>query len=190
MSLNLKLGADWAANAKSLFLDDETGSAPPGGWGAGTNPTIASVQTAQVVITRPDLTILAPINVYPTLPNTDGIAFEATNQALGYGTGPIVDGPYNFNYTVTGLFNSEPYTVNYNRTKFLYPSVCCCVSRMAAKVRAQGKKCKDKDREAFSDAWDLLELLKDAVKCGNMTEANEFLLQLQTICAANDCGCH
>jgi len=190
MSLLLKLKATWSGNARSLFATDITGVSPPGGWGVGSNPTIASVQTAQLIITRPDGTVLPAINVYPTLPNTDDISFEITTAMLGYGSGPIVDGAYNFNYTVTGLFNSEPYTVNYNRSKFLYPAVCCCVEKMAAKVRACAKNCKDATKEAFSDAWDTLELLKDAVKCGNMTEANEFLLQLQTVCDQSDCGCH
>lgn len=188
MAFTLKLGVGWANNMKSLYLYDTSGTGLTG-WGNGSNPLITNTLTATVTITLPDNTTLAPINVYPTLPNTNDIYFEVTNVMLGLSASdPIVDGVYFFSYTITGT-DGTPYTYTYAQYKFLTPQVCCCVLKMSARVKPCKKGCKNEAKVAYSDAFDTLTLLQNAASSGNMNEAAEFLLELQTICESNNCGC-
>ena len=188
MAFTLKLSASWATNMKSLYLYDASGTGATG-WDNGANPTIVSALTATVTITLPDNTVLAPINVYPTLPNTTDTFFEVTNVMLGLGiTEPITDGIYFFQYVVTGN-NGAPYTYTYAKYKFLTPQVCCCLSKMSAKARSCKKGCKDPVRIAFANAWDTMVLMQDAASSGKLIEAQEFLTELQLICTQQDCGC-
>jgi hypothetical protein len=189
MAFTLKLGVSWASNMKSLYCRDVSGTGLTG-WGNGGNPTIASSLTATITITLPDNTTLAPINVYPTLPNTNDIYFEVTNVMLGLGvTEPITDGIYYFKYIVTGN-DGGAYTYTYAQYKFLTPQVCCCVSKLAARVKPCTKGCKNEAKIVYSDAFDTLMLLQDAASSGNLNEAAEFLTELQNICTQADCGCN
>lgn len=190
MAFTLKLSVDWATNMKSLQLYDNSGTGTTG-WGNGTNPTILGVSTATVTITLPDNTVLAPINVYPTLPNTNDIYFQVTNVMLGLGAADLItDGIYFFEYVVTGLDGlGAPYTATYAQYKFLTPQGCCCLSKMAAKAKTCKSGCKDPARVAYSNASDTMALINDAASSGLLVEAQEFLTELQLICANADCGC-
>lgn len=189
MALVLKLSTGFSNNCKTIVIYDETGDSDAGSWGVGGNPAISTVLTATLGVRLPDGTVIAPISVYPTLPNVTGLGFNLTNVLMGLqATTLIQSGAYVFDYVVTGD-DGSPYTYSTSVTKFLACAECCCRDKYAAKVSACGGNCGDVSYEQYSQLWDDIELMQNAASCGHINEANEFLLKVQLVCAQIDCNC-
>lgn len=192
MPLAPKVNPVVASDSKSAFIYDATGNydpvTNPGGYG-GINPLASTAATATLGITLPDGTVIAPINIYPTLPNITDVPFVLTNVMIGLAaTDPMPDGSYLFTYVITGT-SGTPYTATSVAYKFLTGQACCCVAKLAAKTSSDNCECTDEDKENFSNAWDLLELAKDAAACGKRNEADEYLTSLSLICSNLNCQC-
>lgn len=179
-------------DCKSILIYDNIGvydaTSNPGGFNS-PNPVIGSVLTRTITITFPDGTTIAPISVYPTLPNLNDIPFLILNTDMGLpATQSIPEGAWYFVDTITGN-NGSPYTATNSYFKYLACSVCCCVKKAAGRASGKGCKCTKADKIAFSEVWDDYELMMDAAACGKFNQANEILAQLQLTCKKLNCGC-
>lgn len=183
--IKLKFSVSSATDCKSIRFTDETGrytSSNVSGYGT-PNPELSDFTSATVEVTAPDGNNYT-VNVFPTLPANDCTFYKIYNTDLGLGsTDSIPDGLYYFNYTIEGPTYIETAT----RYVMLDCNVECCVNKLAAKVETCG--CDSKSLQAFSDAWDMLMAMRNAMACGKTSQASEILTYLQGICNKTGCGC-
>lgn len=115
MPFELKFSTTEKSDAKSIDIKDTTGlyvsSTNPTGYGSDEpSPRVNEVTTATIAVTLPGNTAPeADIDVYPTLPNTDGTAFNilATDVDNTPANEKFDDGVYRILYSIAGTYTAE-----------------------------------------------------------------------------------
>lgn len=158
------------------------------GWGS-PNPETSDATAATLTVTMPDGTTTYSFNLltegFPTTDNTVG--FEILGSDLGYGTNAqIDDGKYTFTYTV--VTPSQTYTTS--KTKLFYCQTKCCVDRLLAQAANDiDCTCNSENLKKANEADDLLQVLIQAAKCGDVTRFTKIQELLDKYCNGIDCGC-
>lgn len=124
MAFQLKFKVTEKADSKSFDVEDTTGlynaDTNPTGYGSDDpSPRINEVSTATVAVTLPKKdTAETPIDVYPTLPNTDDTVKNilATDVDNTPASGKFDDGVYKFEYRITGTYTAEKRIVEHTLT--------------------------------------------------------------------------
>ena len=160
----------------------------PTGWGA-PNDTLADVTTPVTLdITLPNGTTTYSIDLTTTSPtfpvNQAPDELEVDMSSMGGSAGDkIPDGIYTFVYTVTTTNATYTQTV----TAAFYCQVNCCVLSMFKDLNVDCDCC-DEDRNNLMSAYLLLQGLKYAANCGNISEFNSILAALQKKCTQSNCS--
>lgn len=189
MALIPKISAYVEDNCTTLVIKDLTREYDavdnPGGYGT-PNIEIGDVTGVTILITIPGsttpITITNPVGL-PTLDTT--FKYEVSTSVLS----PIPDGIYKIEYIITAGDESFSYGPRYF---FFTCNVECCVFRIYSQI-AQSTDCAC-DSNIIKNALyasTLLEGLKSAKDCGNITAVNNILNKLTEMCglAGQDCGC-
>ena len=182
MALIPKITICSEGNCETWQVYDATGTYSTdnlGGFGA-PNPTVANVTAATISFVLSDGTVIAAINVYDTLPNTNDVPFEITNTLAGI-TGTFPDGLTTWVYTITASGN----TIVGNGSQYLLCNSECC----ARNFGSADLSCNKSKMKKFIKASEYLWLIKASVGCGNITAADKILTKLQRLCAGSGCGC-
>jgi hypothetical protein len=190
MALIPKISACVENNCKTLVIKDITGEYDAvdntGGYGT-PNIAIGAVTSSTLTITIPSsvtpIVIVNPVGL-PTLDNA--FKYEVSSTLLS----PVPDGIYKIEYAVTDgitVFNYGP------RYFFFTCNVECCVFRIFSKI-AQTVDC-GCDSNIVKNALyasTLLDGLKAAKDCGNISAVNNILNKLNEMCglSGQDCGCN
>lgn len=162
------------------------------GWGA-PNATLASVTTpVNLVVTLPDGTTSYTINLLSTTPafpvdtlTSNEVTFDMSNIG-GTAGDSIPDGVYTFVYTVT----TSGGTYTQTATVAFYCQVSCCVYTMFKDLDIECDCCDD-DRKRITDAYLMLKGLIYSANCGNISQFNSILEELQRLCTNTNCSnCH
>lgn len=194
MATVLKFEIVQSTDCKSFYIKDTTGvyddTTNPTGWcpssgGCGVNYAIADVFSDTLDITLQNGTVIPQIEMYPILPNTDGILYQVLNTALGLAADePITDQILNIVRTVNigDLITTETQGVLCQST--------CCVAKAAATVDNCGDcDCENEDLENFLIKQGWLLVTQNAVDCNKSLKAAKILSHLTDICNGSDCGC-
>ena len=163
-----------------------------GGYG-GNNPDFGDLLTAVVRITLPDAEDYIQINVGGVLPNTDDTEKIIFNTDLGLGADDkLPDGVWTFEYIITGVFNTVPFTESITEQAAFTCRLECCKDKKNSLINIQGKDCKtlSNDDKKLLDEASLLENLLINIQynmdCDKPNQAGEIIKFAQNIC---DCGC-
>lgn len=175
MALQVDFTACQSRDCKSLDIEDETGlydaTTNPTGFG-GINPSVSDVDVATIIVENPEGDTFE-IDVYPTLPNTDGVKFTINNTDIGLeATDEIPDGLYLITYTVSGVFGSTAFESEKIKYVLFKCQVTCCMKEEVAELKVEDCECEDNE-----DTMDLLKrvVLLDSAKlaatCGQRGNA-------------------
>lgn len=188
MAVELDFKICQSIDCSTFTFVDTTGSYNsvdnPGGWGS-PNEEISDARSANLNI------VLSNGNSYNIdlfntgyFPTTDiNFQFDLTNEDFGYLTSsPIDDQIMNFTYTVTT--STETYTCNFQQA--FYCQVQCCVMSMFIDIDIECDCSKNKIDTALK-AYALLKGLIYSGNCGNKTNFNNILTQLNKICKNSNC---
>lgn len=209
MALNININVNRSLDQFSFIMTDETGLYNPntntGGYGA-PNPDVGDFIAASVGITVCDTTTLLPtgqfyfINVYPTIPNTNGTGFLIPNTSLGLAADQkIPDGVYKFFVE----FNTDDAQYNTTEYEVFYEIVGCCIDTLTIEAAGCGCSSESKKIKDIVKANMWLGLLRPSVneigqisesaieRCGQYEKAAEIIRELQKICNNQNCkGCN
>lgn len=174
-----------------LIVTETTGSynaiSNTGGYGA-PNPTTGSVSAYSLIITDPN-DVSYTINLFTTtyFPTTDStIEYSIPLTSLGNRT-VIEDGFWQFNWTVT---STGPVTSTGNSASYFTCNSECCVKALLAKIDLTTDCCcsdESSDTNDYLKAKVLLEGLKNAAFCGNLTLFDNIKSSLDRICQKTNC---
>lgn len=193
MALLPKLKIVQSTDCKSFYLNDITGLynsvTNVGGYGD-VNPDVADVTAASVDILLSDGTTLT-VNVYPTLPNTDGVLYQVLNTALGLAS----------DAAITDFITNIIYTVSVGVTDYTYTTydavlcnVTCCVNTLNATIEFCGDcDCDNPAMDKYLRAFAMLKSISNALYCTPQlpNKAMAILTSLQEYCSQNNgCGCN
>lgn len=164
------------------------------GWNA-PNFTIASAQTATLSLLTNLSATPVSINLFPSLfPTTDDTQeYIVTNTILGY-TGKISDQIMPVTYTVTGIFNSVPYTLTAFKYIGIFNALECCKAKLLAKAAQASTNCSCKKKCSCGCediVWQaarfatLFEAMQDAICDNQIPAARCTFAFLQKICSCN-----
>ncbi len=108
-----------------------------------------------------------------------------------YSGGPYSDGHYTIEYSIYP--SSPPVTVTYTKTKdqFFICQIDCCISKMVSKI-PDYYQCEGCDREYIRNTLilnGLLLALKDKVRFGLWSEAQDIWDVLDSMCDWKNCNC-
>ena len=200
MSVSLNFTLTEASNSLSLSFYETTGAFATdnlGGYGL-PNFTIASAQTATLSLLTNLSATPVLINLFPSsFPTTDDTqVYTITNTILGYGTGKITDQIMPVTYTVTGIFNSVPYTLTKLKYIGIFNDLECCKQKLLAKAAKDSLKCSCDDKKECSCGckdivWQatrfdtLFTSMEDALCDGDIASARCTFAELQKICNCN-----
>lgn len=199
----LSISVCQAKDCQSFAITETTGvynaSSNPGGYGGGVNYDTTDVIDARLVITLPDGTSItidssSAIPVYPSLPDSTGLApFTVASAMLGL-SGVLPDGIYTIQYTIdiNTVFSTTTQT---SVTQFVLftCTIKCCVDKLFAKISDQGCGCNDCNDAIIQNALlasALYQALCASGVCGNTTNVNCLLDRLNKLCTAKNCGCN
>lgn len=191
-SFTVKAEFEEQADSAGFATTDTTGmfhpTRNPTGW-EGSNPTLASVTAANLIVTKPDRYTLLPsgtpviIDVSSVLPNIAGEEFTVTAAMLGYTDGKLPDGAYD----ITLRYTTPSGDYSFRQKQVFFSQVCCCVQSLAEEVNLdECKKNTQKYRDA-SEATKYIIWLRAAWECYELNRTLEWLKELQSICARNPC---
>lgn len=181
-----------SSNCKGLTFVETTGAYNAtynlNGWGA-PNRTTAMATAAVLTVTNPagtayNIDLFATGN-FPT--TNDSLEYEIDVTDIGLTEGDeIPDGIYKFKYTVTTVSGT---TVVYSTTIYhaFYCQVQCCIHSMFKDIDVECD-CSATQIEQATKGLVLLKGLTSAANCGNVTEFNTILAQLEKICLNVDCS--
>jgi hypothetical protein len=194
MALVLNFNACQTTGCSELTFSDQTGA-----YNATTNPTgyypppgLASVVSATLVITAPDL-VTYTVNLLTTtyFPNSNpNFQYVIPASQIG-GRTNIEDGQWTFKYTVTYInLDDEELTVSTTKSYIFTCNSTCCVSRLKAKINV--RECdsyreNNKNTMNFLKAEAFLESLKYAAFCNNLTEYTTIKNILDKLCTNTGC---
>lgn len=196
MSLELKFSIIQSQNCKSFQLQDDTGAydanSNPTGYNP-PNPATADMQMASLAILMADGTTVT-IDVFPTMPNTNGIPFTILNTDLGLAADvAISDWVSQMTYHVSE--NSDG-SDGYSTTQFVFISCQseCCRANALADVRfdTDCNDCKNQKLNRYNKINALVEAIYSNLECDPQlpNKAAENLTSLTALCACADCGCN
>lgn len=139
MALDWKPRYSEFADSSKIVAADYTGlygTSNTGGFGT-PNMAVSDASSCIVEVTKPDPITLLPstdpamtivIDMFGTLPNTDGTTFNILATALGYTDGKLQMG----RYKLVSRLESESLSLSYSVTGYLMVmnSVNCCIEKM------------------------------------------------------------
>lgn len=179
-----------SSDCTEFTFTDNTGAynatTNPYGWGA-PNETLSDVQTPVTLdITTPsgttyqiDLATTTPVFPVDQAPNELTLDMSSLGGIAG---DSIPDGIYTFVYTVTT--NTTTYTQTVIAA--FYCQVQCCVYSMFKDLDPDCSCCDD-DRDALLKAYLLFKGLIYSANCGNISEFNSILTEIQKLCTQTNC---
>lgn len=191
MSVILQFSICQSNDCETLTFTETTGAydvtSNPNGWGS-PNRATSSATIVTLTVTNPDDTeyVLDLSANYPTTDITLEYEINPTEIGLTAGT-KIPDGIYKFNYSVTTVVTGT--TIVYTQTvyKALYCQVQCCALNMFVGLDVECECSQDSIDKAIK-GYALLKGLQMAAECGNITEFNNILAQLEKLCLNNNCN--
>jgi len=185
----------------AIWVYDTTGfyhsTNNPTGWG-GVNPSIADVSTCSIVVTLPD-PATRQVSTDPALrftltgsplPNLIGNKRIIPNTSLGIDADiDLIDGNYQFDITITGVFNAVAFTQTFSTVQCFYGQLRCCSEKATVNADMSDVNCAP-CREKFYKIM-LINLGLEGViannACGKPNKALEILKTATGLC--EDCGC-
>jgi len=191
MALVLDFSVCQSSDCTEFTFSDNTGAynatTNPYGWGA-PNVALADVQTPVTLdITTPggstfqiDLILTTPAFPVDQPPNELVVDMSSLGGTAG---DPFPDGIYTFVYSVSTIFGDYSQTI----TVAFYCQVQCCVYSMFNDLNPHCDCCDD-DRNTLINAYLMFKGLIYAANCGNVSEFNSVLAQLQKICTQSNCS--
>ena len=187
MALIWKIKACSTDNCSAINIFDTTGIynsiSNPGGWGS-PNPDISTATDCVLQVMYPGAVLPVTIDIFASLPNITNTPYVLGPAGINMPNFP--DGEYQFIVTVTVA--SVQYVAN--QTIFLTCGVACCVQNKLAEISRDRNCCQEKKevQEALFDQT-LLDGVIASSECGDFSNAQNSLNQLQKICAGGNCGC-
>ena len=182
MSLKLDFDICLKNACKDLVFSETTGTYNVTynltGWGI-PNVLLANTTTATLTMTSPSL-VATVINLF-----THGFP---TNNLITDGytiTSPValVDGQWLFTYTV--IVGGVTYTTEINKM-FTCNSECCVTKMLPAVIICD--TCEESESfKNYNIAWTMLESLKKAAECGDVTSFTSILKIVTKLCKNIDC---
>lgn len=163
-----------------------------GGWNV-PNQYVGTADSAELTITRADGNVYLIdlfTHAYPTVDTT--LTYSLVNEDFGYTTDEkIPDQIMTFKYTVTGRDDDSgaPFTVSTTIYKGFFCQTKCCINRMLLKIDFCCENCLQTGLNDWLQAKALYEGMMANANCGNITQANNNLAQLNKICKNSNCGC-
>lgn len=205
MALLLKNWYLQSDNKEDVSVYDGTGigtSSNTGGYGYLGNPVVGDFTTCVVDIYPPDATtllpsatILATIDMYPTLPNISGAPFVLTSAMVFGATQSWTDGFYKF--VVRQSIPTDPATV-YTSTSIvpIFAQTLCCIENLI--LTTPICDCHGSDFLNLLKADMFLDQLKakepreegglsPIEECSLFNKGAEILIDAAAICAAENC---
>lgn len=176
-----------SSGCNSLSFSETTGIeslSNPSGYG-GANPSTTNIASAILTVTLDNGTTY-PFTLTPTTDSS--IEYTITPAQLGYTTlgATIPDQIITFKYTlITNA--STPVTYIQVYVKAFYCKVECCVNTMFADLDFECDCSVDETNKALK-AFAMLQGLKLAAGCSNVTNFNNILTQLTKLCSTTSCG--
>lgn len=187
MSVILSFEICQSSTCGSLIFKETTGAfnanTNPNGWGAPNEDTTDAL-TAELAIQLADgSTYTIDLKATTFFPTTD-TTFEylINGSDIGY-DGQIDDQIISFTYTVTT--STETYTQTV--VQGFYCQAECCVNKMFVDLDFECDCIKDEMDSALK-AFAILQGLKYSANCGNATNFNNLLAQLNKLCAGSSCA--
>lgn len=189
MALILDFEVCMSSDCKTLTFVETTGAydvtSNPTGWGT-PNATLAGATTAVLTI------VLASGNSYSLdlfalsdFPTSDiTFQYELVNSGFGYTVGSSIDDQIiNFTYSVT----TGDATYTQNKQYPFYCQVQCCVMGMFKNLNVECDSCTEQTTKALQ-AYAMLKGLIANANCGNKTNFNNILVQLNKLCLNSSCS--
>lgn len=190
MALIPKLVFDLNNSCSELSFSETTGAysvTNTGGYGA-PNPATSDIETYVLVITAPDGTQytidLKNTGLFPTTNST--IVYTIPMALLGNRT-VIEDGYWQFSWSA--LSAGPTHSIG-NSAAYFTCNADCCVAALLAKIDFTDDCCCSDDHNNINDylkAKVLLEGLKNAAFCGNISLFHNIQTTLDKICRKTDC---
>jgi hypothetical protein len=159
-----------------------------GGYGdgsSGQNYPLSDYDSAILTITSPS-NVVYTINLtakgFPT--NNVSHYYDLTSADLG-GLTAIVDGKWTFKYDVTGSGPALSRTVY----QLFYCNAECCVNEQLSDLDLAdcGCNCDDANYNNYIKTWTFLQALKNASKCGDVTNFAKLQKIISKLCINTDC---
>ena len=180
-----------STDCKDLSFSETTGAYNAtyniGGYGT-PNIELATVTKAVLTSTSPDGTIYTT-NLFTHGFPTDDLTDDPYVITLIPNT-TLADGKWIFTYTITSV-SAESVVTTYSKTitKLLYCNSECCVESMLANLKITDCDCCDKDLnyDEYILTWLMLESLKKAAKCGDITSFDKILKIINKLCKNKAC---
>jgi len=188
MSFILKACAETTGDCLAIKVFDQTGDSPEGYGGA--NPEISEVTAATVSVLLPGASTPIVIDVYPTLPSADDDDFVLIN-ASELGLTILPDGLYEFIYTISGIQDTIPFTIEFAFTEYFFCNVKCCVKKAGANASfpSGNKDCDCNNPKALEDRFlemqTILDMIQYSAGCGQSNNADNLLVRLQKMCSSS-----
>ncbi len=176
-----------SSGCNSLSFSETTGvysEDNPTGYGA-PNVAIDDILTAVLTITIGSTSYDIDLFATGNFPTTDSdVIYTIDPTEIGYSSGDeIPDQIITFTYTLT----TESATYSQVLVKALYCQVTCCVNTMFVELDYACDCAMDSINEALK-AFAMLQGLKQAAGCANITNFNNILTQLNKLCANSECS--
>lgn len=154
------------------------------GWGT-PNVLLSNVVSAVLTIKGPD-GISHNVNLFSTaLFPSDTSNTEYTIPLASYGSPTtITDGQWYFLYTVTMNDTTVYKTTVY---KYFYCNLECCVNSMLLNIETCDCCTTYDSYKNYVHAWTMLESLKDAAKCGDVTRFTSIKKIIDKLCLNSGC---
>lgn len=195
MALQPKITFCSASDNKSFRLFDISGLYNSlnntAGYGV-VNPDVADIATAVIGIILPKTTETININAFSTFPTLDEEKpFVILNTDLSLGAeGTIPIGPINITYTLTGTFNSIPFTVSGNFTFLISGSTECCLDKKLRDLQIEDcdcgcEDCKDSKVTQLANLMILLDGAIANASCGKKNKAQKTIDYVDEQCTNN-----
>jgi len=188
MSVILSFEICQSGGCNSLIFKETTGAynaeTNPNGWTDAelVNPTVADLTILQADGTSSTIDLLATGD-FPTTDTT--LEYEILPTQIGYSSDDdqILDQIITFTYTVT----TDTGTYTQVISQAFYCQVQCCVNTMFVDLDFDCECQKDQIDLALK-AFAMLQGLKQASGCGNVSNFNNILAQLNKLCANSSCS--
>jgi len=178
------------SSCTGLTFSDTTGSFEGGTATGYTNAELAAADQAVLTITMADGTIYT-IDLFNIIPgmgfpsNTSTVEYLIPNTDIGLAIGEqLPDQIITFTYTV----HTGAVTYTQTITQAFYCQVTCCVNTMFLDIDFECASCNNNSMDNALQAFAMLQGLKYSANCGNITEFNNILTQLNKLCSNTNCS--
>lgn len=140
--------------------------------------------TAVLTVTDPD-GVVYTINLFTTglFPSNDvNLDYTLPSSSIGNLTN-IVDGKWTFTYTITTVDDTYIRTIY----KYFYCNSQCYVDRLLMNIEDCDCCADNKSMDNYRKAWTYLEMLKNAAKCGDLSNFTKIKKILDKLCLNSNC---